>query len=181
MGEAGRAPYTVLFLCTGNSARSIIAETVLNKTGKGRFRAFSAGSHPSGSVNPNAIALLSRLGFDVAGAWSKSWDAFLGPDAPKLDLVITLCDGVANEVCPVWPGRPIRVHWGMPNPASVRGGPEEVAAAFERAFDVLARRLALLVALPVESLDRASLNRRLEAIGQDSVGETARDQGRDTP
>lgn len=164
-------PYRVLFLCTGNSARSIIAEALLNKIGKSRFHAFSAGSNPSGTVNPNAIAVLSWLGFDVANARSKSWNEFAGPGAPVLDLVITVCDNVAGEVCPVWPGQPLTAHWGVANPAAVHGTLEQITRAFRETFDLLERRIALFADLPVETLDRLSLKRRLDAIGKG--GETA--------
>lgn len=164
--EDARNPYTVLFLCTGNSARSIIAEAILNKIGKGKFRGYSAGSNPSGTVNPHAIALLSWLGFDIADARSKSWSEFSGPGGPELDFVISVCDNVANEVCPIWPGHPLTAHWGVPNPAAVRGTMEEAARAFRETFDLLEHRIALLSDLPVESLDRTLLKRRLDAIGK---------------
>jgi arsenate reductase len=165
------APYTVLFLCTGNSARSIIAEAILNKIGEGRFHVYSAGSNPSGTVNPNAIALLSWLGFDTSDARSKSWDEFSDPGSPKLDCVITVCDNVAGEICPVWPGQPVTAHWGMPNPAAVRGTLEETTRAFGRAFDLLERRIALFVDLPLDNLDRGSLRQRLDEIAKG--GETS--------
>ena len=161
----------MLFLCTGNSARSIIAEAILNKIDGKRFRAYSAGSHPSGTVNPNAIALLSWLGFDAGDARSKSWDEFSGPGSPKLDCVITVCDNVAGEICPVWPGQPLTAHWGVPNPAAVRGTLEETTRAFRETFDLLERRIALFADLPLESLDRGSLRQRLDEIAKG--GETA--------
>jgi arsenate reductase len=161
-------PYNVLFLCTGNSARSIIAEAMLNKIGKPRFWAFSAGSKPSGRVNPHAAALLGWLGFDIADARSKSWTEFLTPGAPVLDFVITVCDAVAGETCPVWPGHPLTAHWSVPNPAAVQGTLEDIAHAFREAFDLLERRIALLADLPIESLDRMSLKRRLDEIGKAS-------------
>lgn len=172
-GRESSDPYTVLFLCTGNSARSIIAEAILNKIGRGKFRAYSAGSNPSGTVNPNALALLGRLGFDVADARSKSWNEFSCPGGPALDFVFTICDNVANEVCPVWPGNPTTAHWGIPNPAAVKGTPEEVALAFREAFDVLRRRIDLFARLPVQSLDRMSLKRWLDQIGKGGEIETA--------
>lgn len=166
-------PYHVLFLCTGNSARSIIAETILNKIGKGRFCAYSAGSNPSGTVNPNAIALLSWLGFDIDEARSKSWNEFAGPEAPALDCVITVCDAVAGETCPVWPGQPLTAHWGVPNPAVVQGTLEEITLAFRKTFDLLERRIAMLTDIPVERLDRTSLRRRLDEIGDDGQANNA--------
>ena len=163
-------PFSVLFLCTGNSARSIIAEAILNKIGKGRFRAYSAGSKPSGTVNPNAVALLGWLGFDTTGARSKSWNEFAGPDVPALDFVITVCDSVAGELCPVWPGHPVTAHWSIPNPAARTGTMEDIARAFRETFDRLEHRIALFADLPVASLDRVSLKLRLDGIG--NVGET---------
>lgn len=167
MSDTRRNPYNVLFLCTGNSARSIIAEALLNRIGDGKFRAFSAGSHPSGTVNPNAIALLNWLGFDVASARSKSWNEFAGPGAPVLDFVITVCDNVAKEACPVWSAQTLTAHWSVPNPASVPGPLEDVARAFREAFDLLERRIALFADLPVDTLDRLSLKQRLDTISTD--------------
>jgi protein-tyrosine-phosphatase len=164
--DAPEKPYTALFLCTGNSARSILAEAILRELGLGKFQAFSAGSRPTGVVNPNAIALLERIGYPTQGYRSKSWSEFSGPGKPKLDFVFTVCDNAANEVCPVWPGQPMTAHWGLPDPAAVTGSPEQVARAFRDAFDILRRRIELFVNLPVKSLDRLSLKRRLDAIGK---------------
>ena len=159
-------PYNVLFLCTGNSARSIFGEAVLNKIGKGKFAAYSAGSHPNGTVNPHALSLLKRLDFQTHELRSKSWDEFARPDAPKMDFVFTVCDSAANEVCPVWPGLPITAYWGVPDPAAVEGDEARVAPAFLEAFSTLRRRIELFANLPVKSLDRISLKRRLDEIGR---------------
>lgn len=158
-------PYNVLFLCTGNSARSILAEALLNKFGKGKFVAYSAGSMPTGKVNPNAIALLDRLGFSTQGFRSKSWGEFSGPGAPELDFVFTVCDNAANEVCPLWPGQPMTAHWGVPDPAAVEGTQIEIEHAFQTALRVLQRRIELFANLPVKSLDRMSLKKHLDDIG----------------
>ena len=158
--------YNVLFLCTGNSARSILGEAILNKIGKGKFVAFSAGSRPKGSVHPQAIALLTRLGFPTEGLRSKSWDEFAQPGAPPLDFVFTVCDNAANEVCPVWPGQPMTAHWGIPDPAVVEGTDAEIIAAFRGAFLLLQRRIELFANLPVRSLDRMALKKRLDQIGR---------------
>jgi protein-tyrosine-phosphatase len=159
-------PLNVLFLCTGNSARSIIAEAIMNREGRGRFRAFSAGSHPKGEVNPHTIQLLKGLHYDTSGFRSKSWDEFAGPDAPKLDFVFTVCDDAAAEICPIWPGQPMSAHWGMPDPAAVQGSPAEVALAFAGAYRMMNNRITLFMNLPLTSLDKLSLQRRLEEIGQ---------------
>jgi len=159
-------PYNVLFLCTGNSARSIMGEVILNKIGKGKFVAYSAGSNPTGKVNPHALALLKRLDFPTDGARSKSWDEFAKPGAPELDFVFTVCDNAANEVCPVWPGQPMTAHWGVPDPAQVEGDDATVARAFRDAFQTLQRRIELFANLPVRSLDRMSLTTRLHEIGK---------------
>jgi protein-tyrosine-phosphatase len=156
-------PYNVLFLCTGNSARSILAEAILNKDGAGRFRAYSAGSHPKGQVHPAALGLLDELGFPTEGYRSKSWDEFAAPDAPRLDFVFTVCDN-AGEVCPVWPGQPLTAHWGIEDPAAVEG--EGQFQAFPNAFYALQRRIGLFLALPFESIDEMSLQTRLREIGQ---------------
>ncbi|MCL6741895.1 arsenate reductase ArsC [Sphingomonas sp. RB56-2] len=156
--------YNVLFLCTGNSARSILAEAILNGQGMGRFRAFSAGSFPKGAVHPAAIALLNDLGHDTGGFRSKSWDEFAGSGAPDLDFVFTVCDNAAGEVCPVWPGQPMTAHWGIEDPAAVEG--EGQAQAFWNAYNQLRRRIELFLALPLESIDEMSLQRRLREIGQ---------------
>lgn len=153
----------VLFLCTGNSARSILAEALLNREGQGRFRAFSAGSFPRGEVHPMALEILARHGFSTEGLRSKSWDEFAAPGAPMLDFVFTVCDNAAGEVCPIWPGQPMTAHWGIEDPAAVEG--EEQRAAFEQAMRFLNNRISLFLALPMESLDRISLARRLRDIG----------------
>ncbi len=158
-------PYNALFLCTGNSARSILGEAILNRVGAGKFKAWSAGSMPKGEVHPQALALLARLGYGTQGLRSKGWDEFSGANAPQLDFVFTVCDNAANEVCPIWPGQPMTAHWGIPDPAAVEGTPEEIAAAFRDAFAVLHRRIELFVSLPMKSLDRMSLKRRLDEIG----------------
>jgi protein-tyrosine-phosphatase len=156
--------YNVLFLCTGNSARSIFGEAILSRIGKDKFRAFSAGSMPKGAVNPHALALLKRLDFPTANLRSKSWDEFAG--APPLDFVFTVCDNAANEVCPIWPGQPMTAHWGIPDPAVVEGSEAEIAKAFRDAFLALQRRIELFISLPVKSLDRMSLKARLDDIGK---------------
>ncbi len=165
--------FNVLFLCTGNSARSILAEAILNKTGKGKFAAHSAGSMPKGDVNPNAIALLQRLGFATGKFRSKSWEEFATPDAPKMDFVFTVCDDAANEVCPVWPGQPMTAHWGVPDPAAVKGNETTIAQAFRDAFLALRRRIELFTNLPVASLDRMALKKRLDAIGKTEDAKTS--------
>jgi arsenate reductase len=166
-------PLNVLFLCTGNSARSIIAEAILNREGRGRFHAYSAGSHPKGEVNPHALDLLRSLHYPVEGRRSKPWDEFEAPDAPKLDFVFTVCDDAAAEVCPAWPGHPASAHWGMPDPAVAQGSPAEIALAFANAYRVLHSRIALFVALPLASLDKLSLQRHLDEIGQHEAARTA--------
>ncbi len=157
------APYNVLFLCTGNSARSILAEAILNRIGAGKFVGLSAGSFPKGEVHPQALALLRRLGYVTDGLRSKSWNEFAA--SPQLDFVFTVCDNAANEVCPVWPGQPMTAHWGVPDPAAVSGTEKDIADAFREAYRILARRVELFVSLPVASLDRMSLKRRLDDIG----------------
>ncbi len=158
----------VLFLCTGNSARSILAESMLNSmaVGKGRFRAFSAGSHPSGQVNPFAIELLEKNHLPTDDLRSKSWDEFAQPGAPELDFVFTVCDNAAGEVCPVWPGQPMTAHWGVPDPAAVEGGDETKRKAFFVAFNQLQNRISLFANLPIDKLDRLSLQKNLDAIGK---------------
>jgi len=160
------APFNVLFLCTGNSARSIIAEAILNKSGAGKFRAHSAGSQPRGEVNPNAIRLLQRLGHDTAGLRSKSWSEFAQTGAPKLDFVFTVCDNAAGEACPVWPGQPMTAHWGIPDPADAKGSPAEIALAFSDAYRMLAQRIGIFTALPIAALDHLTLQAKLRAIGR---------------
>ena len=159
-------PYNVLFLCTGNSARSIIAEAILNKLGAGRFHAYSAGSQPKGQVNPNTIQLLEGFDYDVSGFRSKSWSEFAKPGAPALDFVFTVCDNAAGEACPFWPGQPMTAHWGVPDPAEATGTPAEVALAFKDAYRMLHQRIAVFTALPIRSLDQLSLQAKLKEIGQ---------------
>jgi arsenate reductase len=159
-------PYNALFLCTGNSARSILAEAYLNSAGRGRFKAYSAGSQPAGKVNPFALELLSRNRIDTAGYRSKSWDEFAKPDAPKLDFVFTVCDSAAGEVCPIWPGQPMTAHWGIQDPAAVAGTDEEKRRAFLKAFTELTTRINLFMSLPLEKLDRLVLKKKLEEIGR---------------
>lgn len=158
--------FNVLFLCTGNSARSIIAEAILNKVGQGTFRAYSAGSQPKGEVNPNTIALLRELDYDTSGFRSKSWSEFAAPGAPSLDFVFTVCDNAAGEACPFWPGQPMTAHWGIPDPAEARGSAAEIALAFKDAYRMLERRIAIFTALPIRSLDRLSLQAKLKDIGR---------------
>jgi protein-tyrosine-phosphatase len=158
-------PFNILFLCTGNSARSILAEAIMNRVGAGKFIAYSAGSHPKGEVHPKAIDLLARLGYPTEGLRSKSWDEFAGPGAPELDFVITVCDNAAGEVCPIWPGQPMTAHWGVPDPVAIEGSPVEVSLAFNEAYRVLNNRLTLFASLPFGSLDRLSLKRRMDEIG----------------
>ncbi len=158
--------FNVLFICTGNSARSIMAEVVLNRAGQGKFRAFSAGSQPKGFVHPYALDLLRRLNFDVSGVRSKSWRELSGPDAPKLDFAFTLCDDAAAETCPVWPGQPMTAHWGLPDPAAATGSEAEVRLAFADAMRMLTNRINIFVSLPMESLDLISLQKQLDAIGK---------------
>jgi len=160
--------YNVLFLCTGNSARSIMAESILNQKGRGRFTAYSAGSHPSGTVRPEAIRQLESAHFPITGLRSKSWEEFAKPEAPQLDFVFTVCDNAANEVCPVWPGQPMTAHWGIPDPAAADGSEEEKARAFRNAFFLLDRRIILFLSLPMASLDRLALKRELDNIGSQS-------------
>jgi arsenate reductase len=160
--------YNVLFLCTGNSARSILAEVLLNTLGRGRFLAFSAGSHPTGQVNPYAIHLLEKNRLPTVGLHSKDWAEFAQPGAPALDFVFTVCDKAAGEVCPVWPGQPMTAHWGVPDPAEVSGSEEQVEKAFFQAFHQLQNRIALFANLPITSLDRLSLQKQLDAIGQEN-------------
>ena len=158
---------SVLFLCTGNSARSILAEAYLNHAGRGRFRAYSAGSHPNGRVNPFALELLERSKLPTTGARSKRWDEFAGSDAPKMDFVFTVCDNAANEVCPIWPGQPMNAHWGVPDPAIVEGSEAVRRAAFADTYRMLNNRISIFVSLPLASLDRLSLQRRLDEVGRD--------------
>jgi arsenate reductase len=158
--------YNILVLCTGNSARSILAEALFNKLGNGRVVAYSAGSHPNGRVNPHALDLLGRLGFDTMGFRSKAWDEFALPGAPALDFVFTVCDNAAGEVCPVWPGQPMTAHWGLPDPAAVEGSDVDKANAFRETYRALERRIGLFLALPISSLDRLALTAKLREIGK---------------
>ena len=159
--------YNVLFLCTGNSARSILAEVLVNHMGRGRFRGYSAGSHPRGSVHPATLALLRSLRFSTDGLHSKSWDEFARPDAPVMDFVFTVCDPAAGEVCPVWPGEPITAHWGVPDPVTAEGTAAE-RQAFREALRVLEARIRLFVALPIEKLDKLAIKRHVDEIGRDA-------------
>lgn len=158
--------YNVLFLCTGNSARSIIAESLLNKLGEGRFRAFSAGSHPKGEINPFAVKVLREMELPIDGLYSKGWDEFAVPGAPKMDFVFTVCDSAAGEVCPVWPGQPMTAHWGIEDPAAIEGPDIEKEKAFVTAFRYLRNRIAAFVNLPLASLDDLTLGKKLREIGR---------------
>src|SRR5258708_10765749 len=159
-------PFNVVFLCSGNSARSIMAEAILNNLGVGKFRAYSAGSQPKGHVHPETIQLLQGLGFDTSRFRSKSWSEFATPGAPPLDFVFTVCDNAAGETCPVWPGQPMTAHWGIPDPAEVKGTPAEIALAFKDAYRMLHRRISVFAALPLRSLDQLSLQNKLSEIGR---------------
>jgi arsenate reductase (thioredoxin) len=158
--------YNVLFLCTGNSARSILAECILNREGKGRFRAFSAGSHPKGQIHPFAVELLKKLNHPTAGLRSKDWEEFAAPGAPVMDFVFTVCDNAANEVCPVWPGQPVTAHWGLPDPATVEGTEAERHLAFADAYRMLLNRISVFTNLPMRSLDHLALQTHLDEIGR---------------
>jgi arsenate reductase (thioredoxin) len=158
--------YNVLFLCTGNSARSIIAESILNRAGQGRFSAYSAGSHPKGRVHPFALDLLRNLNYPTEHLRSKSWDEFAEPGAPKLDFVFTVCDDAANETCPIWPGQPMSAHWGVPDPAAVTGPEVVQRAAFAETCRMMNNRISVFTSLPIASLDRMSLQKRLHEIGE---------------
>ncbi len=157
--------FNVLFLCTGNSARSILAEAYLNSAGRGKFRAYSAGSKPGGHVNPFALELLEKSRLDTSGLRSKSWDEFAGDGAPKMDFVFTVCDNAASEPCPYWPGQPMTAHWGVPDPAAVPGTDEEKRRAFRQSLSTLSARINLLVNLPIDKLDRLSIQKELDGIG----------------
>lgn len=159
-------PYNVLFLCTGNSARSVLAEAILNKLGSGNFIAYSAGSQPKGEVHPRTIVLLQSLGYDTTKFRSKSWDEFVRPGAPEIDFIFTVCDNAAGEACPIWPGKPMTAHWGIPDPAAAEGSDAEISLAFSNAYRMLSRRIELFLALPVKSLDRMTVQARLKEIGQ---------------
>ena len=166
MTESDRKPLNVLFLCTGNSARSIMAEAMLNRVGRRNFQAYSAGSMPKGKVHPYVLDLLRKLNFDVSGLRSKSWTEFARPNAPRLDFVFTVCDNAANETCPVWPGQPMTAHWGIPDPAAAIGTEAEVRLAFSDAMRWLSNRINIFVSLPLRSLDTLSLQRHLDSIGR---------------
>jgi protein-tyrosine-phosphatase len=160
--------YSIIFLCTGNSARSILAEAVLARSGSPRFRSFSAGSHPKQTPHPKTLETLERLGYETKGLRSKSWDEFAEPGSPSLDLIITVCDDAAGEACPIWPGQPITAHWGLPDPASFRGSPEETSAFFEKIHDQLVVRIKKLVSLDPSSMSTRELSARLESLGSGS-------------
>jgi protein-tyrosine-phosphatase len=159
-------PYNVLFLCTGNSARSIMAEAILNKVGAGKFRAYSAGSQPKGTVHPETIRLLQSLGHDTSGIRSKSWHEFANPGAPSLDFIFTVCDNAAGETCPIWPGQPMTAHWGVPDPVDAKGTEAEVALAFKDAYRMLNQRIGIFSALPIHSIDQLTLQKKFKEIGR---------------
>jgi arsenate reductase len=162
-------PCNILILCTGNSARSILAEALINTLGAGRFKAYSAGSRPTGAVNPFAIEQVRKLGYPVEGLRSKSWDEFAQPGAPQMDFVVTVCDNAAGEVCPLWPGHPVTAHWGFPDPAAVEGSDEVKRAAFALALHQIRKRVQLVLSLPLETLDRMEIENRLREIGQEPL------------
>jgi arsenate reductase (thioredoxin) len=166
MAEATPHAYNVLFLCTGNSARSIMAEAIMNRLGQGKFRAYSAGSQPKETVHPQALVLLRKLNYDVSGFRSKSWQEFSQPGAPHLDFVFTVCDNAAAETCPVWPGQPMTAHWGVPDPAAATGNDAEVGVAFADAYRMLNSRISIFVSLPLRSLNRLTLQKGLDEIGR---------------
>ena len=159
-------PLNVLFLCTGNSARSVLAECILNRLGAGKFRAFSAGSHPAGKINPLALNLLRKTNYDVSGLRSKSWDEFAAPGAPKLDFVFTVCDDAAAETCPIWPGQPMSAHWGLPDPVKAQGSEAERTLAFADTMRMLTQRIGVFVSLPLDKLSKLSLQKQLDEIGR---------------
>ena len=161
--------YNILFLCTGNSARSIIAEAIMNRVGAERFQAYSAGSHPRGEINPHALALLKRLDYDISVFRSKSWDEFAKSDSPKLDFVITVCDNAAGEFCPAWPGQPMTAHWGLPDPAAAVGNGVEIALAFADTYRMLSNRIVAFSNLKMSGLDRMSLQARVREIGKSAT------------
>lgn len=167
--------YNVLFLCTGNSARSVLAEAILNKEGRGRFRAYSAGSTPTGRVNPHVGPVVERCGFQLSDFRSKSWDEFAGPDAPAFDVIITVCDNAAGEVCPIWPGHPTSGHWGIPDPAAVQGSDVEIDAAFADAARLLGNRIRLFLSLPIDTIETPALKARLREI-HETADDAARAQ-----
>ena len=166
--------YNVLFLCTGNPARSIMAECAMSRWGQGRFRAYSAGSHPTGRVNPYALRLLQQLNYETERLRSKSWEEFTAPGAPELDFVFTVCDSAAAEVCPVWPGQPMSAHWGVEDPAAFGGSEEKTMQMFRRVYGYLDNRIKIFVALPIASLDRMALQKRLDQIGHERPAEAGR-------
>lgn len=161
-----KSRYNVLFLCTGNSARSIMAEAILNRKGKPHFAAYSAGSHPSGRVRPEALLQIESAGLSTDGLRSKSWDEFAAPDAPQMHFVFTVCDNAANEACPLWPGHPMTAHWGVPDPAVAQGTPEEIERAFREAYSILDRRISLFLALPMRALDSMAIQSAIREIGK---------------
>ena len=165
--------YNVLFLCTGNSARSVIGEAILNRAGQGKFRGYSAGSQPKGQINPRTIQLLQSLNHDTSGLRSKSWSEFAQPGAPALDFVFTVCDSAAAETCPVWPGQPMTAHWGVPDPAEATGSEAEIALAFKDTYRMLNQRIDIFISLPLRSLDQLTLKKRLAEIGR-MAGATAK-------
>jgi arsenate reductase (thioredoxin) len=165
--------YNILFLCTGNSARSIMAEAILNKKGKPNFTAYSAGSHPSGQVRPEAIKQLETAGFPTEGLRSKSWDEFANPGAPQFDFVFTVCDNAATEVCPIWPGHPITAHWGVPDPAAAAGTQEQIEQAYRDAFMMLESRISLFLSLSLFTLDKVAIQKEIKRIGQTSEAQSA--------
>lgn len=164
---SSKDPYNVLFLCTGNSARSVMAECILNREGRGRFQAFSAGSQPTGAINPYTIAILERMNFKTDDLRSKSWNEFAGPDSPRLDFVFTVCDSAAGESCPIWPGQPMTAHWGFEDPAAFDGPDAEKHLKFAEIFGQIERRIQIFVSLPIDALDTLSLQERLDDIGRD--------------
>ena len=166
-GRMSDTVYNVLFLCTGNSARSVLAEAILNREGIGRFKAYSAGSQPKGEVHPMTLQLLKKLNYDTGFARSKTWDEFAGPDAPHLDFVFTVCDNAAKEVCPIWPGQPMTAHWGVPDPAAATGSEAERQLAFAEAYRMLNQRISIFASLPLDRIDRLKLKERLDEIGRD--------------
>jgi arsenate reductase len=171
--------YNVLFLCTGNSARSVLAEAILNKIGGGKFKAYSAGSQPKGQVNPNTLQLLHGMGYDTTGFRSKSWNEFAQAGAPALDFIFTVCDDAAGETCPFWPGQPMTAHWGIPDPAAATGSPSEIALAFNDAYRMLHRRIEAFAALPIRSLDTLTLQAKVRDIGR-MAGATAKETSKAT-
>ena len=165
--------YNVLFLCTGNSARSIMAEAIMNQKGRPNFTAYSAGSHATGKIRPEAIKQLEQARLPTEMLRSKNWDEFAKPGAPQLDFVLTVCDNAAKEVCPIWPGQPMTAHWGVPDPAAVAGTPEQIERAFREAFMILERRISLLLCLPLASLDKLAIQKELDRIGKSSEAQSA--------